>query len=116
LLAAVYEQLHWARARHGQLLDELALSQIELHYFDAKRVTELRATAIALNQGHPVVARLLGQARLDLVDLSFVVAALYTLMNDLAEEITDDHEREFVDQLAESLALTLRQEPRELTE
>ena len=105
LLAAVYEQLHWARARHGDLLDELRLSGLALHYFDASRVCELRVSGVALNQGHPLVARLLRQDPFDLIDLSFLVAAVYTLMNDLAEEITNDHERDFVDQLAESLAL-----------
>ena len=47
-------------------------------------------------------------AREHAIDLTFVVASIYTLMNHAAEDITDDDERVFVAQLAESLVLAQR--------
>ena len=68
----------------------------------------IRMQDIAINREHPLVARLLAQDPFDPIDLAFVVASIYTLMNHAAEDITDDDERVFVAQLAESLVLAQR--------
>jgi hypothetical protein len=113
LLGALWDQLQWARAHHAEVLDELSLSRLQLIHTGASSIAELRFPGIAVNADHPLVTRLLEQDPHDLFDLSFVVAAIYTLMNHHAEEITDDHERQFVGQLAETLALTVRADRRE---
>ncbi|PRP92785.1 hypothetical protein ENSA5_46970 [Enhygromyxa salina] len=108
LLGAVHEQLRWARERHKDLLDELRLAHLDLIHTDEPTIAEVRLTGIALHRNHPLVARLLGQDPHDPIDLAFVVATIYTLMNHSATKITDDDERVFVGQLAETLALSLR--------
>jgi hypothetical protein len=111
LLAALYEQLQWARGRHGDVLDQLRLARLELldlHETGDASIARIQMSGIAVNTGHPLVARLLAPGPIDPIDLTFVVAAIYTLMNHVAEDITDDDERVFVAQLAETLALSLR--------
>ncbi len=107
LLAAIYEQLHWARARHD-LLDELLLDSMRISSWGAGEIAGVDRHLLALNRDHPIVARVLGQDPHDPIDLSFLVAALYSLLNYEAEEIRDEHEREFVGQFAEALALAAR--------
>ncbi|KIG16935.1 hypothetical protein DB30_03919 [Enhygromyxa salina] len=112
LLAALYEQLQWARARHGDVLDQLRLAHLELLDTGDDAIAKIRMSGIAVNTQHPLVARLLAPTRaldpIDPIELAFVVAAIYTLMNHFAQEITDDDERVFVAQLAETLALSVR--------
>jgi hypothetical protein len=111
LLVAVSEQLRWARARHGNLLDELRLAHLELQAGDAAAIVRIQPAGIVLDSSHPLIRRLLGQDPHDRFDLAFAVAAVYTQMNHFAEQITDDDEREFVAQLAETLALSLHADP-----
>ncbi|MCA9684790.1 MAG: hypothetical protein KC457_21575, partial [Myxococcales bacterium] len=109
LIAALYEQLRWARARHGSLLDELGLAQLRIGTTPGNAIVDPGRRALVVRRDHPIVARLLAQAEggadLDPIDLSFVVAATYTLMNIVAEAIDDDDERAFVADLAQALAL-----------
>jgi hypothetical protein len=107
LLAGVYEQLHWARSRHA-LLDELLLNHLQLVAGGSGELASLDRGTLALNREHPIIARLLGQDPHDPIDLAFLLAALYSLINYQAEEISDDDERMFVAQLAETLALSYR--------
>jgi hypothetical protein len=99
------------------VLDQLRLARLELVVPDDdadSSIARIRMTGIAVNVRHPLVARLLAphlEDRLDPIDLTFVVAAIYTLMNHFAEDITDDDERVFVAQLAETLALSVRTMP-----
>jgi hypothetical protein len=107
LLAGVYEQLHWARARHD-LLDELLLSHLELVHRGSGELASLDHNVLSLNRDHPIVARLLGQDPHDPIDLAFLLGHLYSLINYQDEEISDDDERMFVAQLAETLTLSRR--------
>jgi hypothetical protein len=111
LLVAISEQLRWARARHGNLLDELRLAHLELRAGDGAAIVQVQPAGIVLDASHPLIRRLLGQQPHDRFDLAFAVAAVYTQMNHVAEQITDDDEREFVAQLAETLALSLQADP-----
>lgn len=104
LLAAVYEQLHWARDRHRQL-DELLLNRLELRSGLGSELARPELGVLALNREHPIVARLLAQQPHDPIDLAFLLAGLYSRINYDAEEISDDDERSFVAQLAEALAV-----------
>jgi hypothetical protein len=105
LLAAVYEQLHWARSRHP--LVELLLNNLQLRAgMPATELARSERRVLALNPTHPIVARLLGQDPHDPIDLAFLLAALYSYLNYEAEEISDDDERLFVARLAETLAVS----------
>lgn len=111
LLAALRAELEWARARHGSLLDALALDRLA---FDERPGGTIAVydRGIFLQSKHPLVARLLGRIEagegVDPIDLSFLASTVYTLMNEVAEEIDAEDERAFVARLAESLALGLR--------
>lgn len=111
LLVAISEQLRWARARHGNLLDELRLAHLEIQTGDGKMIVRIQPAGIVLDANHSLIHRLLGQDPHDRFDLAIAVAAVYTQMNHVAEQITDDDEREFVAQLAETLALSLQADP-----
>jgi hypothetical protein len=111
LLVAISEQLRWARARHGNLLDELRLAHLELQAGDGSLLVQILPAGIVLDANHRLIRRLLGQDPHDRFDLAFAVAAVYTQMNHFAEQITDDDEREFVAQLAETLALSVQADP-----
>ncbi|PRQ08580.1 hypothetical protein [Enhygromyxa salina] len=95
------------------MLDQLRLAHLELRDTGDDTIAKIRMSDIAVNTGHPLVARLLASTSdaLDPIDLTFVVAAIYTLINHYAEEVTDDDERVFVAQLAETLALSQRANP-----
>jgi hypothetical protein len=112
LLAAISEQLRWARARHGNLLDELRLAHLELQSGDGRAIVRITPAGIVLDGEHPLIRRLIAQDPHDRCDLAFAVAAVYTQMNHFAEQITDADEREFVAQLAETLALSLQVDAR----
>ena len=107
LLAAVYEQLHWARSRHP-LLDALLLNHQQLRAGTGSELARREHGVLTLDRKHPIVARLLAQDPHDPIDLAFLLAALYSLLNYEAEEISDDDERMFVAQLAETLAVSRR--------
>jgi len=111
LLAAVREELAWARERHGSLLETLGLAQLMIGEVPGGGIAAFSG-GIVLQRRHPLVDRMLtgllaGEA-IDPIDLSFVVSAVYTLMNEVAEEIDAEDERAFVGRMAESLALGLR--------
>jgi hypothetical protein len=103
----VYEALHWARARHA-LLDELLFNHLQLRGWGPGDIASLGREGLVLNRDHPIVARLLDQNPHDPIDLAFLLAALYSLLNYEDVEISDDDERLFVAQLAETLAAEQR--------
>lgn len=111
LLAALRAELEWARVRHGSLLDGLALDRLALGEFPGDAIARYDR-GIFLQRKHPLVDRMmkrLGAGEgVDPIDLSFVVSAIYTLMNEVAEDIDADDEQAFVARMAESLALALR--------
>jgi hypothetical protein len=111
LLGAIAEQLRWARARHGNLLDELRLTHLSLQPDHGQFIVQVQPAGLVFDSSHPLIRRLLAQDPPDRFDLAFAVAAVYTQMNHFAEKITDDDEREFVAQLAETLALSLQADP-----
>ena len=108
LLAALREELGWARARHGSLLDTLGLDRLAIGEAPGGGVAAF-AAGIVLQRRHPLVERILRQlgadGAIDAIDLMFVVSAVYTLMNEVAEEIDAEDEQAFVARMAESLAL-----------
>lgn len=110
LLAALEEQLRWARHRHRRVLGELRLDHIELRATQTDAIAEVQLIGVAVNVRHPLIERLLAQDPIDRYDLAFAVAAIYALLNRVAEDITDDDEREFVAQLTEGLVLAMRAE------
>lgn len=109
-LAHVHAELAWARERHGGLLERLGLDTLRLGtgkqpglaWFDR---------GLVLHERHPLVARQLARLAagedLDPIDLTFLVSAVYTVMNAVADEIDADDERAFVDRLAAGLARAL---------
>jgi hypothetical protein len=111
LLAVLRAELEWARERHGSLLDTLGLDRLALGEFVGGGIAAFDA-GIVVQRRHPLVLRMLrrlgGGAEVDPIDLSFLVSTVYTLMNEVAEEIDADDERAFVARMAESLALGLR--------
>ncbi len=111
LLAAVRAELAWARARHGSLLDALGLDRLAVGEAAGGGVAVF-AAGVLLQRRHPLVERMLKRlaagGEVDPIDLSFVVCAVYRLMNEVAEEIDAEDERAFVGRMAESLALGLR--------
>jgi hypothetical protein len=78
---------------------------------DGAAIVRIQPAGIVLDANHRLIRRLLGQDPHDRFDLAFAVAAVYTQMNHFAEQITDDDEREFVAQLAQTLALSLQADP-----
>lgn len=112
LIALVHAELEWARARHGSLLDRLRLNHIVLGQSTDRAPGLARFDRkIILHRHHPLIARLLsrlerGQA-VDPIDLTFVAANVYTLMNDVATTIEAEDEQAFVAQLAAGLATAL---------
>jgi hypothetical protein len=111
LLAAVRAELAWARARHGSLLDALGLDRLAIGEAAGAGIAVFNA-GVLLQRKHPLVERMLkrlgASGEVDPIDLSFVVCAVYTLMNEVAAEIDAEDERAFVGRMAESLALGLR--------
>lgn len=111
LLAVLRAELEWARERHGSLLDTLGLDRLALGEITGGGIAAFDA-GIVVQLQHPLVLRMLKRlgsgAEVDAIDLSFVVSTVYTLMNEVAEEIDADDERAFVARMAESLALGLR--------
>jgi hypothetical protein len=110
LLAAVRGELEWARARHGTLLERLRLDRLAIGTGKQAGVAVFDG-AVVLQQHHPLVARQLARLAAgeqpDPIDMMFVMSAVYTVMNAVAEEIDADDERAFVARMAESLALAL---------
>lgn len=111
LIAAVKVELEWARARHGSLLDAVGLDQLTIGEAPGGGIAVF-SMGIVLQRKHPLVDRLLKRraagGEIDPVDLTFVVSAVYTLMNELEDAIDAEDERAFVGRMAESLALGLR--------
>jgi hypothetical protein len=112
LLALVREELSWARARHGSLLERLRLDRLAIAPDRGPGIARFEQM-IVLHGRHPLIARALarlasGEAP-DPVDMMFVLANVYTLMNEVAEEIGADDEQAFVARLAEGLATGLAQ-------
>lgn len=110
LLAAVRAELAWARDRHGSLLERLRLDRLAIG--EGKVGIVVFAQGLVLQRAHPLVARQLarlgrGEA-VDPVDLLFLVSAVYTRMNQVAEEIVASDEQAFVARMAEGLALAYR--------
>src|SRR5690606_4431029 len=108
LLAELDAELHWARARHGSLLDELGLVTMTIGEAPGQGITSLGPKGIVVRRDHPIVARLLQQQTFDPFDLAFVLVGVYALLNDRHERIADDDERAFVHQLAETLVMVTR--------
>lgn len=110
LLAALREELGWARARHGSLLDTLGLDRLAIGEGAGSGIAVFDA-GIVLQRRHPLVERILrrlgADGEIDAIDLMFVVSTVYTLMNEVAEAIDAEDERAFVARMAESLALGL---------
>ena len=95
LLAALREELGWARARHGSLLDTLGLDRLAIGEGAGGGVAVFDA-GIVLQRRHPLVERILrrlgADGEIDAIDLMFVVSAVYTLMNEVAEAIDAEDE------------------------
>jgi hypothetical protein len=108
LLAELDAQLHWARARHASLLDELGLATMTIGDGPGQGIATLGPRGMIIRRDHPIVTRLLHQQPFDPFDLAFVLVALYSLLNAKTVKIDDDDEREFVGQLAQTLAMTAR--------
>ena len=105
LLAEIHAELHWARARHQNLLDELGMASLTIAQAPGQALAVVVGRSIVVRSDHPIVARLLTQERFDPFDLAFVLVAIYSLLNDRAPQIRDDDERAFIHQLSEALVL-----------
>ncbi len=115
LLRLIHAELQWARARHSS--KDPSQPTVADTLLDRMRIGINPSTKIAVfDQGiviqrHPLVVRQLERlaAGLDLdpIELTFVVSALYTVMNAAAVEIDAADEQAFVAVLAENLALAL---------
>jgi hypothetical protein len=112
LLAELDAQLHWARARHASLLDELGLATMTIGDGPGQGIATLGPRGIVIRRDHPIVTRLLHQQPFDPFDLAFVLVAIYSLLNARTVKIDDDDEREFVGQLAQTLTMMARARPR----
>ncbi|MBZ5710553.1 hypothetical protein [Nannocystis pusilla] len=110
LLALVRAELEWARARHGSTLERLRLDRLAIGTGREPGLARFDQ-GIVLQAGHSLVARALTRLAIgeapDPVDMVFVMANVYTLMNEVAEEIGADDEQAFVARLAEGLAAGL---------
>jgi hypothetical protein len=111
LLAEIDAELHWARTRHADLLDELGLATMTIADAPGRDIAVLGPGGIVVRREHPIVARLLGQRPFDPFDLAFVLVAVYALLNRRTDHVVDDDERAFVDHLAEALVLVTRARP-----
>lgn len=110
LLALVRAELEWARARHGSVLENLRLDRLALGTGKEPGIARFDG-GIVLQQRHSLIARALTRLAIgeapDPVDLMFVMANVYTVMNEVAEEIAAHDEQAFVARLAEGLAAGL---------
>jgi len=110
LLALVRAELEWARARHGSTLERLRLDRLALGTGREPGIARFDQ-GIVLQQRHSLIARALTRLAIgeapDPVDMVFVMANVYTVMNEVAEEIGADDEQAFVARLAEGLAAGL---------
>jgi hypothetical protein len=107
LLNSLRAELEWVRARHGALLDRLGLDRLRIAA--GKSGIAVFERGVVLQREHPLVARqlaALAQGRdVDPIDMAFLVSAVFTLMNAVAEEIDANDEAAFVGHMAETLAL-----------
>ncbi|MCY0993369.1 hypothetical protein OV203_39900 [Nannocystis sp. ILAH1] len=110
LLALVRAELEWARARHGSALEHLRLDRLAIGTGREPGIARFD-DGIVLQQRHSLIARALTRLAIDEVpdpiDMMFVMANVYTLMNEVAEEIGAHDEQAFVARLAEGLAAGL---------
>ena len=110
LIRIVRAELEWARARHGELLERLALDRLAIGT-DARPGLALFDAGVVLQRRHPLVARALADLAagrsVDPIDLTFMVSAIYTLMNAVTDDIGADDEQAFIHRLAQSLELAL---------
>lgn len=110
-IGIVRAELEWARARHGELLEKLGLDRLALGTDNKAGIVHFDR-GIVLHRRHPLVARqidrLAAGGEPEPIDMAFLVSAIYTLMNEVAQEIDATDEQAYVARLAESLALALR--------
>ncbi|MFZ6177913.1 hypothetical protein [Nannocystis pusilla] len=110
LLALVRAELEWARARHGSALEQLRLDRLAIGTGREPGIARFD-DGIVLQQRHSLIARALTRLAIDEmpdpIDMMFVMANVYTLMNEVAEEIGAHDEQAFVARLAEGLAAGL---------
>lgn len=110
LLALVRAELEWARARHGSALEQLRLDRLAIGTGREAGIARFDG-GIVLQQRHSLIARALTRLAIeeapDPVDMVFVMAHVYTLMNEVAEGIEAHDEQAFVARLAEGLAAGL---------
>lgn len=110
LLALVRAELAWARERHGDLLGRLLLDRLRIEPRGRDALVDF-ADGLVLHQHHPLVARLLDRLAagrtVDPTDLVLLVAAVYSRMNAVADELVGLHERRFLDHLAADLLASL---------
>jgi hypothetical protein len=115
LLALVRAELEWARARHGSVLENLRLDRLAIGTGKEPGIARFDG-GIVLQQRHSLIARALTRLAIgeapDPVDLMFVMANVYTVMNEVAEEIAAHDEQAFVARLAEGLAAGLADDER----
>ncbi|WAS99330.1 hypothetical protein [Nannocystis punicea] len=110
LLALVRAELEWARARHGSALEQLRLDRLAIGTGSEPGIARFDE-GIVLQQRHSLIARALTRLAIDEapdpIDMMFVMANVYTVMNEVAEEIEAHDEQAFVARLAEGLAAGL---------
>ncbi|MDC0667839.1 hypothetical protein [Nannocystis radixulma] len=110
LLALVRAELEWARARHGSTLERLRLDRLAIGTGREPGIARFDQ-GIVLQARHSLIARALTRLAIgeapDPVDMVFVMANVYTVMNEVAEEIGADDEQAFVARLSEGLAAGL---------
>jgi hypothetical protein len=111
LIKAVHQNLSWAHARHGSALGRFGLDRLCLGSPPGAAIAGMGARGLEVRADHPLVSRMLADhARLgdfDPIDLAFVTAAMFTVLNYDAEEIADDDERAYVAHLVEALAVAV---------
>lgn len=94
LLDAIRAELRVVRTANQNILNDAHLDLIELRE-GGKRVVEIRGERVVVNVRHPVFVSALEGGEADPVRISFLASVVYTGLNVLLAEISDQHEQVF---------------------
>jgi hypothetical protein len=98
LLDAIRAELRVVRTANQNLLSDAHLDLVELGAAGrraAKRLVEIREERVVVNVAHPVFVRAVEEWGSDRVQVSLLASLVYTGLNVLLEEISDQHEQLF---------------------
>jgi len=102
LLRAMRSSLAMLKKQGSAPLPDAVLDKIDINALGATPLVRATSPGLVINSEHPVTRWALDHVDSDPIALSFITAALYTSLNADYAQITDRHERQFIQGLVHS--------------